>query len=76
MLHTPTEKLPMLPLIFGANVTGDPEVPPGEEGDPPPPGGGDIKPPTVNQPSSESEAGAPESNPQAPSDDDIIIKGG
>lgn len=75
MLHIFTGTHPVLPLIFSSNPMGDP----------PPPGGGKIKPPTVNQPDSAgSEAGIkpptatdePESNPQAPADDDIIIKGG
>ena len=79
MLHTHTERLPVLPLIFSAQP-GDPP-PPGEEGDPPPPGDVKIKPPTVNQPaSSESVADikppTATDEPATTGDTPIVISGG
>jgi hypothetical protein len=66
MLHTPTERLLVLPLVFSAQP-GDPP-PPDEEGDPPPPDA-KIKPPTVSE-STTSEGDADAHPPP------IIISGG
>jgi hypothetical protein len=83
MLQISAERLIPPPLVFSANVTGDPEPPDGATGDPEVPGGG-IKPPTGSQPATPEREGGikpptatdePESNPQDPGDD-IIIKGG
>ena len=81
MLQISNERLAVLPFVYFAAGTGDPE-PPGETGDPEPPGikpptlnnttqtEGGIKPPTATGTSDTGESDSDESDPP------IIITGG